>query len=424
MSRSFAVPAGLSFPVSSTVNENDNKSLSRNQKLGLLVLAVVGAACWLITVWGVIRNFSSTALLDLRVYRDAIELWRTQGQNPYGVYVTEWKLPFTYPPFAILALLPFSLMNFKAAAFSLLAGSFLATAITTWVAWTRGLRGNQLAFFGRFGIVCLVLGFSGVATRLDPFQSTFDYGQVNVMLMVIVCLDLLIVQGRSKGVLLGLAIAIKLTPAVFIAYMIWQRNWRSVWTTLATAALVTGLAGVILPAASIEYWTQTLFATDRIGWAGFIGNQSLKGAWVRIFGDGSLATTMWLLSAVAVLALLWRALKERDIADPNERIRAVAALASAALLISPISWTHHWVWVLVISVALTINARKDSVALLFVTILDLIMVSNLIWQFRIPDHTIDSDWFARVFASNSYVLLTLGILVSLAMGQIQKETSE
>ena len=124
MIRSFAVSAGLSFAVSSTVNEKDNKSLSRNQKLGLLVLAVVGAACWLITVWGVIRNFSSTALLDLRVYRDAIELWRTQGQNPYGVYVTEWKLPFTYPPFAILALLPFSLMNFKAAAKTMVQSGF------------------------------------------------------------------------------------------------------------------------------------------------------------------------------------------------------------------------------------------------------------------------------------------------------------
>ena len=410
--------------MSSTVNENDNKSLSRNQKLGLLVLAVVGAVCWLITVWGVIRNFSPTALLDLRVYRDAIELWRTQGLNPYGVYVTEWKLPFTYPPFAILVLLPFSLMNFKVAAFSLLVVSFLATAITTWVAWSRGLSGNQLAFFGRFGIVCLVLGSSGVATRLDPFQSTFDYGQVNVMLMVIVCVDLLIVQGRSKGVLLGIAIAIKLTPAVFVAYLIWQRNWRSVWTTLATVAVVTGLAGLVLPAASIEYWTRTVFATDRIGQARYIGNQSLKGAWVRIVGDGSLATALWLLSAVAVLALLWRALEEHDIADPNERIRAVAALATTSLLISPVSWTHHWVWVLVISVALTINVKRDPVALLLVTILDLIMATNLIWQFRIPDHTIDSDWFARVFASNSYVWLTLGILVCLAMGQIRKETAE
>ena len=133
-----------------------------------------------------------------------------------------------------------------------------------------------------------------------------------------------------------------------------------------------------------------------------------------IFGDGRISTVLWLASTSIVLVLIWSILRRSvDTADPKVQVTSLAGVALTALLISPISWTHHWVWVLVVTIAVCINAKSQRTTLTLVMLLDITMLTNVIWRYRLPDHTFANDWTVRVLTSNAYVWLGCAVLISL-----------
>ncbi|MBV9098636.1 MAG: DUF2029 domain-containing protein, partial [Frankiaceae bacterium] len=148
---------------------------------------------------------------------------------------------------------------------------------------------------------------------------------------------------RTGGVLIGVAAAIKLTPAVFIVYLLVVGRRRAAATAAATFAACTLLAAALLPGDSDRYWTDALFHTERLRSNGGTSNQSLRGMWLRALpGHDHAVTVAWLLSAAAVAVIgLWRA---RAMSRRGDEVAAVALVGLTAVLVSPVSWIHHLVW--------------------------------------------------------------------------------
>jgi alpha-1,2-mannosyltransferase len=315
------------------VNTESRRSWPTSFTYVVAALLVVGAAVYL-AHWG--RGDG----LDLRVYRAGIDSWR-RGHNPYDGTFTAHRLHFTYPPFALLVLSPLTWASFAVTQIVLWTLSVLALALAVYVVCRRTRPDNGRA------LAAQSLGWASVAVVLiEPVRSTLDYGQINTMLLALVVVDLLVVPRRHRGWLIGLAAAIKVTPLIFLAMPLLARDWKSVARGLGAVAGTTGLMWGLWPGVARTYWTSDLFAAKRVGTIAYVGNQSLYGLLHRWPFPSNGQTGVWLLlSAVAVvmgLAVAWRCLHN------DSRAAAMLALALVGLLISPISWTHHWGWVALI----------------------------------------------------------------------------
>ena len=243
-------------------------------------------------------------------------------------------LPFTYPPFAAVVFIPFQLLGTTGARWVFTLGSVASYLIAVWAfGWRLRLPWRQLA----------LVALAGVA--LEPFVRTILLGQVNLYLMALVVVDCLVIRSSHRGWLVGLAAGIKLVPGVFVLYFLLQRDWRSALRA-ACGFLATVVCGAIVaPQDSLRYWTGGLFEISHWGHAAVVDgkNQSLTGQLVRLSQNPSPLAVTGLVVVVAGLALgLVAARRQLRIGD---EMAALTAVAIAGLLASPLSWTHHWVWV-------------------------------------------------------------------------------
>lgn len=278
--------------------------------------------------------------LDLQVYRDAVLAWRA-GQPVYDLRYTNVGLPFTYPPFGMLVLSWTSFVSVGAA-------TVVITALSVAALWLV-LRQSS----GSAGWIALPL--VGAALWLEPVRSTLAFGQVNLVLAAAVVADALVVPARWRGVLSGMAIAVKLTPGVFLVYFLVTRQWRALVMAVASTALSGLLALVAAPSDSWHYWTQ-LVLQNRAGPPLYAGNQSLSGLLARVLDNSSSTGTLTAVFVVAVVAMSVVATVRVDAEDHVGRLGVIGLMG---LLVSPISWSHHWVW----AIPVTIWALKPARAL-------------------------------------------------------------
>lgn len=188
---------------------------------------------------------------------------------------------------------------------------------------------------------------------IEPVRETVGFGQINVLLMALVVFDCLVRNPRwPRGLLVGVAAAIKLTPAVFVLFFLLRGDRRAVLTTGAAFAGTTALGFVFNWSGSVRYWTETLFDTGRIGAVTARSNQSVKALLARLGIDGGL----WLVLAALVLVLGVLAVR-RALADGRPTL-ALGYVALAALPISPVSWSHHWVWAVPVVLSLGVLAWR------------------------------------------------------------------
>jgi alpha-1,2-mannosyltransferase len=264
--------------------------------------------------------------IDLDVYRIGAQTWASGGEL-YGT-LPETRagisLPFLYPPIAAVLLTPLAVVSYPVASVALTLITVAAVALTlTIVIDALGLPRKWL-----FALP--------VALLLEPIRSTVDFGQVNAVLMLLVVADCLVRDPRwPRGALIGVAAAIKLTPIAFLLFFLINREYRSA-VTAVLSFLATTFAGFLLAwHESVWFWTRTVFQTsDRID-VGHPANQSITGVLTRLGVTGSLT---WLILAAAVITVA--VLGMRSAPPPL----ALSINALAVLLVSPISWTHHWVW--------------------------------------------------------------------------------
>ncbi|WP_071606475.1 glycosyltransferase 87 family protein [Luteipulveratus halotolerans] len=320
------------------------RRLTRAQWAVALAITVVGA---LPLVWTyLIDQDPRRWQVDVQVYRDA-GVSVLQGRPVY-----EWLtdapqfLPFTYPPFAAILAIPLALLPFGVIGWLWFALQLVADLLIVRYA-ARGL----LARTGRHA--GWVLGLLTVAVlHLLPVSDGFRFGQVNAFLVLACLLDLMRPRHRlldrvPQGVLVGLATAIKLTPGVFIVHFIVSKQWRAAITSIVTAATVTLSALVLLPQASFAFWGGALQDPARLGPNDGTSNQSIRGVLMRLGIDSS---APWLLLAViAAVAGFWVARRAHERGD---EMVAAAAVGMMALLLSPVSWIHHFHWLVLAIFAL------------------------------------------------------------------------
>jgi len=310
------------------------------------VPVAAGACLVSFTAFWLAQRAAHVSMIDLMVYRAEGATVRAGG-DLYALRATAAHLPTTYPPFAAL----------------------LFTALTlpgTLVLRTLATAGNLvlLLVFVRLSLrltghtrVETVWWVAAVAVWCEPVWTTLRYGQVNLLLATVVLWDLtrrpVGGHGRWAGAGLGLAAAVKLTPALFAVFLLttgivarlrggdgepWLRHARGAAVAFAGATL---LAAAALPYDSWRFWTDTVFRSDRVGHAEDTANQALRGVLARLLHTPD-PGAVW-TAGVAVMAAVGLA-----VAVTAElrgmRAWAVCCCAVTALLVSPVSWTHHWVW--------------------------------------------------------------------------------
>ena len=325
----------------------------RRRKLMLLIGAVALATAMSVYALSVAAHPAGTLLggYDLRVYRDAGLIARRNSATLYG-----WQLApgirFTYTPFAALLFAAATVLPWIALKWGMAGASILALVVTIWMTFgALGWRGRA-----RLGIVCAI---GAVTFWTEPVQRTLHLGQVELLLMALVVWDLRQPPRRWwQGAGIGLAAGIKLVPLIFIPYLVLTGRFRQA-TVAVTALTVTIAAGwAALPQASAAWWLGPDFLrAGRTGFIGFVANQSLRGVITRLAGDVNAATPAWLAisAATLVLGLTAAALLHHS----GRTAQGWVACALTGLLVSPISWDHHWVWIAPILAVLADQATRS-----------------------------------------------------------------
>jgi alpha-1,2-mannosyltransferase len=285
--------------------------------------------------------------VDLDVYRLGSRAW-LGGAPLYGrlpLTMSGARLPFTYPPVAAIVLSLLSVVPMAVASAVLTAASAGLLALVL-RACLRSV--DQDGELGGWAVWWLL----PPALLLEPVRNTLDYGQVNILLMALVAVDCLAPSRRwPRGSLVGLAAAIKLTPAAFVLFFLLRRDWRAAGMAAASFLAATGVGFALSWHNSVQYWTMTVFDASRVGGLPYAANQSVVGVLTRLGLSQPALAAVWLVVAIAVVVAAWRGMR-RAFATSQDCL-ALSLNALAGLLISPISWSHQWVWCVPALVALT-----------------------------------------------------------------------
>ncbi|HEX5540876.1 MAG TPA: glycosyltransferase 87 family protein [Micromonospora sp.] len=322
-------------------------------RIGVVVLACY-AAIHAIDTFGRPYNF-----FDMKIYHGSAAWW-AGGRDLYGFVAAETTLGFTYPPFAALLMLPMAKMPLALAGWINALASIAALALIL-IALLRPIA-------SRVGwSPWLILGIAlPSAIALEPARETLGYGQVNLLLFALIMADLLALRWRSRppapsgpatnplrrlwfsgswaGIGIGLATSIKLTPALFILYLVVTRQWRTVVTAVGTAVTVTTATFIIAQRESIAYFTEVLWQTGRVGAPDMTPNQSLAGLLARLYD--SIETPGLLYGTFALLILAVGLSRAASAHGDGDELAAFTLVGITANVISPISWSHHLVFVI------------------------------------------------------------------------------
>jgi alpha-1,2-mannosyltransferase len=318
-------------------------------------IAATWYAAWLaIGAFGRPYNF-----FDMKIYHGAM-VWWSNGNPLYDFVAPKTTLGFTYPPFAGLVMRPLAAFSVGVAGWL----NALASIAALGVVLTALLRpiARRLGWTLWFTVGLAV----PLAVAIEPARETLGYGQVNLLLFARVMADLVALRwqvrrgawhratdgplrrlwlsGAWAGVGIGLATSVKLTPALFIVYLMVTRQWRAALTAVGTTMGVTLLTYAVAGRDSRAYFTSVLWQTERVGAADMTPNQSLAGVLARLYDSIETPTLLWLSFAVLMLALgLSRASSAH--ADGDE-LTAFTLVGLTSNVVSPISWSHHLVWVI------------------------------------------------------------------------------
>jgi alpha-1,2-mannosyltransferase len=340
-------------------------------------IAAAAVVIWLVS-GAYMFHFGVRWHLDLRVYREAGSALY-DGGSPFTAFYTASHLPFTYTPFALLALSPlaFGPLGLVETGWWLVSAACLVVTLYLMLTTATDVVG------GRAWAVSGLLG-AAASLALEPVRSNFDYGQINLILMVLVVADLTRVPARWRGVLIGLAAAIKLTPLIYLLYFAVAREWRSLLRGVATVVVVTAAAWAVLPHDSALYWFHEATDAARTGPLGIVSNQSWNGVVHRApFHGGHLGTAVWLLLSAATLAC--GVLLTKWLVEASRTAEAIVVLALTELLVSPVSWSHHWSWLAVVPiVAVSLWSVHRSVAIALVVLVGLAVAAPYLWLRHAP----------------------------------------
>lgn len=311
--------------------------------LGVAMVVLLGVRSWYVG--------NNWALQDLGAYRrGAWGLWHLR--DPYSDLARGSLLPFIYPTFAAIVFLPLIAVPVVTMRVGVTAVSMALLFVCVRIALRHGLGVSEPNLLWASALGCLLVLPS------EPVFATIGLGQVNLLLMTLVLVDVVVVGDRRwSGVLLGVAVGIKLTPAVFVVYLAVRGRWTTVRNSVLTAAATLVLSVLIAPGPTWSYFVEGdfLFSLSEVAKS---ANQSLNGALSYLLREGASSRAAWVV-AVAVVAPtgFWAASR---LASIHGEIVGLAVIAVVALLVAPSSWTHYWVWWFVVEVVLIDAARRGA----------------------------------------------------------------
>lgn len=333
--------------------------------------------------------------IDLDVYRLGAEMWLTGGNLYDRLPPTSFgnHLPFTYPPIAAVLFTPFTRVPpvVASAALTLLSIAVLALVVVV-VLRSLDVRPTYV----------LVAALLPAALLLEPVRTTLYFGQVNILLMGLVILDCLVVKTRwPRGVLVGLAAAVKLTPAAFVLFFLLRGDRRAAVTAAVSFVCVTAVGFLCNPKGSVTYWTSVVFNTNRIGKVTQESNESINGLLSRVGVERGLP---WLLLVCGAIA--FGVMAVRRAVHP---VDALGLNAFVVLLISPVSWSHHWVWCVPVLLAAGATAWRTR------TWQAMALAAGGVAVFLLSPHwwwDADDGWTPfTLTVGNAYVWCAVGVLV-------------
>jgi alpha-1,2-mannosyltransferase len=278
---------------------------------------------------------SKGRFVDQHVYRMGGEAV-LHGANLYALHYQ--ALPFTYPPFSAIVFAGIAPLPWLVGAALVTVASAVVLPLMLYLALRLP---PLLSWLDRRDAWRLAFAAAAAAIWLEPVRTAMGYGQIDLFLAAAVLYDLTLPDtARRKGVAIGLAAGIKLTPAIFVVYLLLTRRFRAAATAMGVfaATIAAGFAG--LPSASAHFWDGTFLNPSRISPVQDPQNESLMGAMSRTLHTADVQHA-WMPLAILV-ALAGLALAAGAQRRGNEAA-GFCLCAITGLLISPISWTHHWV---------------------------------------------------------------------------------
>ena len=356
--------------------------------------------------------------IDLDVYRMSAQAWldgRPLYHDSASFHTASGAdLPFTYPPLSAIVFTPFTWLSYHAASVVITVITLVLLVVSTMIVlaalevWPTSAVSTGPAWARR---CWLAVAIAVVAIYyFEPIRTNLVLGQINVVLMTLVLADCL--PRRTpwpRGLLLGLAIALKLTPAVFLLYFALRRDKHAALTVAISFVGATLLGFALAWRDSLEYWTSTLRDTNRIGTSGYFKNQNIVGALARLHLTNTERFTIWMVGSLAVLAMtVWAARRTLRAGEP---VLALCCIALFGLVVSPVSWSHHWVWV--VPTLLTTSAlayQRRNLSLAAVTAVGLVM---MVWTpfALLPEHRESTASVWRQLVGASYIWWAVAVIL-------------
>ncbi|WP_408896599.1 glycosyltransferase 87 family protein [Nocardioides sp. R1-1] len=333
---------------------------------------------------------------DLHVYRYGGDVVLHQ-ERLYAQDDPVTGYPFTYPPFAAVLMVPLALVPgwLAAALWTAASAAALVAAVVV------SLRMLDLPAPGR-----LVAALGAGALALEPVWQSLSFGQVNLLVMVALLVDLRDPERRWSGAMVGLVAGVKLTPLVLVVLLVLAGHRPAAGRAMLAFAGTVVLGFVALPGSASAYWTDGLLDARRVGPPALAHNQSVYGALTRALGEPAPG---WLWVAVAGPVALAVVGLAAVCSRRGRRLLAICLGAVAMLVASPVSWSHHWVWVVPLTLVLWQRSRLAGV-----TWATLFAVRPIVWPPWAHGREYDWRWFEHL-PGNAYLLGALVLAGAVAL---------
>ena len=313
------------------------------------VLVAITVSAWLHADDPIGRAF------DLMVYRGAVQAMITgTAGGLYGFSIPDVAGPatFLYPPFAAVAMLPLALFPLGVV---VIWWTLAQLAVAVALVW---LMTDRSGWFSPASVsrILVVVAACILFLLSRPVLSGLSLGQASLIITALVVVDMLVLPPRWRGVLIGIAAAVKLTPLFFVVFFLASRQRRAAITAAASFAAATAVGFLIAPTESVQYWTSIVFNGGRVPSIASTRNLSLFGL-LQVWGvPDAWLRPAWLLlgGSLAVVSVLVAVRHHHH----GEQTGVLLVMGSASTLLSPVAWDHYLVWLPLAALYLTLSLHS------------------------------------------------------------------